>query len=154
MNAPFFGFGSVGYLGQRRCFFKAAGATARFASTVSVVVCSLAAGAALAEVNEPLVDRHDFLNSPTKLNSERATGDLEELFWMCDYAASVDDLDAGQIDLCRAVAAQLKRVKFDDDADAFGAWRRLNQAMAHEQLAAGSSEPSCQQAASQIESRS
>jgi len=114
------------------------------------VACSLGLSAARASASEPLVDQHDFLNAPASTSHEGSSEELQKLFWMCDFAASVGDLDAGQSERCSAVTAHLVRAKFKGDSEAFAAWRRLNQAMAHEQLAAGAAELSCQ-AAPQVE---
>lgn len=134
--------------------FHAAASTASVAIALSVALGSLGLGAAHASGAEPIIDRHDFLNEVPSTNRASSDPELQKLFWMCDLGASVGDLDAGQSEWCSVVTAHLKRVQFNGDSEAFSEWRRVNQAMAHKQLSAGASEPSCKQAASQIEARS
>ncbi len=91
---------------------------------------------------EPLADEHDFLNDVASPSFERRTVELEELFWMCDYASSVGDLDVAQAEQCEAVKEHLKRDKFVGDSEKLLAWWRLNKDVAHRKLAAVRSEAS------------
>ncbi|MBC8118302.1 MAG: hypothetical protein H7X75_01830 [Burkholderiaceae bacterium] len=152
MNASFLDFGSKAVGLRQRSFHETAPAMA-VARAIIAVACLVGFNAAHASASEPLVDKHDFLNAPAAIDRESSTEELQKIFWMCDFAASVGDLDAGQSEQCSEVTAHLERVKFKGNSEAFLAWRRINQAMAHAQLAAGGSELSCQQA-SQTESRS
>ncbi|MBA2412055.1 MAG: hypothetical protein H0V63_04420, partial [Burkholderiaceae bacterium] len=65
---------------------------------------------------EPLVDKHDFINTE-KFPQAGNTVELERLFWMCDYAATVETLDAHEVEMCAAVTERLRLVNFDDDFD-------------------------------------
>ena len=84
---------------------------------------------------EPLADKHDFLNEVASPSFEGRTVRLEELFWMCDYASSVGDLDVAQAEQCEAVREHLKRDKFVGDSGKLLAWWRLNKDVAHRTLA-------------------
>lgn len=137
------------------CLLRQGAHRAAVATAVArVCACLLALGAASASASEALIDKHDFLNAPASTDRQSSGERLQQIFWMCDFASGVGDLDAGQAAQCSSVAAHLQRVMFKGDAQAFVVWRRLNQAAAHAQLAAGRSELNCLQAVSQTESRS
>lgn len=128
MKAAFFGIGSA----AEREFFRS---RLLRALAVAVVTYSTGGGLGSAHAGEPLVDKHDFLNDVALPSFERKTVELEAVFWMCDYALSVGDLDVAQAEQCEAVKEQLKRDKFVGDSEKLLAWWRLNKDVAYRQLA-------------------
>lgn len=115
------------------------------AFVMAIVACSMGLNPVFA--GEPLADRHDFLNAEALPGSEGRTIELEALFWMCDHAASVADLDSGQAAQCEAVTEQLKRIKFAGDSERMLGWWRLNRADAHREMASGSGTLDCRNVA-------
>ena len=95
MNASFLDLDSRAAGLRQRSFHVTAPAMA-VARAIIVAACSPGLNAAHASASEPLVDKHDFLNAPTAMDRESSTEELQKIFWMCDFAASVGDLDAGQ----------------------------------------------------------
>jgi len=115
------------------------------AFVMAMVACSMGLNPVFA--GEPLADKHDFLNAEALPSSEGQTIELEGLFWMCDYAASVADLDSGQAAQCEAVKEQLKRNKFAGDSEKMLGWWRLNRAVAHREMTSGSRTLDCRNVA-------
>ncbi|HUL94297.1 MAG TPA: hypothetical protein VLV56_18340 [Burkholderiales bacterium] len=60
--------------------------------------------------------------------------DLEELFWRCDYAATVAIIDADEQALCTAVAEQLKVERFGGDFERMLEWWQVNKPGRHQHL--------------------
>jgi hypothetical protein len=60
--------------------------------------------------------------------------DLEELFWMCDYAASTGMVDAGERAACNAGTDQLKLEKFGGDFEQLLQWWRANKAVRYQAI--------------------
>ena len=60
--------------------------------------------------------------------------DLEELFWRCDYAATVEIVAANERALCTAVAEQLKQERFGGDFERMLNWWQVNKAIQHQKL--------------------
>jgi len=69
----------------------------------------------------------------TQLAGVRDT-DLEDLFWRCDYAATVERIDADERALCTAVAEQLKMERFGGDFERMLNWWQGNEAIQHLKL--------------------
>lgn len=91
----------------------------------------------VASSGEPLVDKHDFINPLRSVEASSGAMELERLFWMCDYAATAGTLQDNEIEMCSAVAEQLKLSKFGGDADKLLAWWRLNKETQHQAQGAG-----------------
>jgi hypothetical protein len=60
--------------------------------------------------------------------------DLEELFWLCDYAASTGMVDAEERAACGAATDQLRLEQFGGDSEQMLRWWRANKAVRHQQL--------------------
>ena len=60
--------------------------------------------------------------------------DLEDLFWRCDYAATVGVVDADERALCTAVAEQLKAQRFGGDFERMLNWWQVNKPVQHQKL--------------------
>ena len=60
--------------------------------------------------------------------------DLEEVFWLCDYAASTGMVDAAERAVCAAVTDQLKRERFGGDFEQMLRWWQANKSVRHQQL--------------------
>jgi hypothetical protein len=60
--------------------------------------------------------------------------DLEELFWLCDYAASTRMVDAGERAVCSAIADQLKVERFGGDVEVMLRRWQANKIVRHQQL--------------------
>jgi hypothetical protein len=60
--------------------------------------------------------------------------DLEDLFWRCDYAATVEVVAADERALCTAVAEQLKQERFGGDFERMLNWWQVNKAIQHQNL--------------------
>ena len=79
----------------------------------------------IAPVGEPLVDRHDFINTQNSPPVDDRVIQLEQLFLICDDTASVGMLDAHEMELCPVVTEQLRFARFDGDLERLLAWREL-----------------------------
>jgi len=60
--------------------------------------------------------------------------DLEELFWLCDYAASTRMVDAEERAACAAATEQLRLERFGGDSEQLLRWWRANKVVRHQQL--------------------
>ena len=60
--------------------------------------------------------------------------DLEQLFWICDHAATTRMVDASERAVCGAVAEQLKMEKFGGDFEKMLNWWRKNKVVQHQNL--------------------
>ena len=60
--------------------------------------------------------------------------DLEELFWLCDYAATTGMVDRSEQAVCAAVTDQLKRERFGGDFEQMLRWWQANRFVRHQQL--------------------
>ncbi len=60
--------------------------------------------------------------------------DLEELFWLCDYAATTGMVDASERAVCSAITDQLKRERFGGDFEQMLRWWQANKFVRHQQL--------------------
>ena len=60
--------------------------------------------------------------------------DLEEIFWLCDYAATTGMVDASERAVCSAITDQLKRERFGGDFEQMLRWWQANKFVRHQQL--------------------
>jgi hypothetical protein len=60
--------------------------------------------------------------------------DLEELFWLCDYAATAGMVDPSERAVCAAVTDQLKLERFGGDFEQMLRWWQANKSVRHQQL--------------------
>ena len=114
--------------------------TALVAGALSVAAQQTYASAlsAVAESREPI--------NPSKVvGGVSGTKDLEKLFWMCDYAATVSALDPHEFAMCKAVIEQLRLAKFGGDFDDWIEWHRWNKDAEHEVREAAGESGSCGQ---------
>jgi hypothetical protein len=61
-------------------------------------------------------------------------GELEEVFWLCDYAASTGMVDAAERAVCSAVTDRLKAERFGGDFEQMLRWWQANKFVRHQQL--------------------
>jgi hypothetical protein len=61
-------------------------------------------------------------------------GELEEIFWLCDYAASTGMVDASERAACAAITDQLKLERFGGDFEQMLRWWQANRFVRHQQL--------------------
>ena len=86
----------------------------------------------IAPVGEPLIDRHDFINTQKSHPVDDRVIQLEQLFLICDDTASVGMLDAHEMELCPVVTEQLRFARFEGDLERLLAWRdRQREAKLH-----------------------
>ena len=90
--------------------------------------------ALVASGNDPVIDKHDFINPQKSIEAARGAIELERLFWMCDYAATAGTLQDNEIEMCGAAIEQVKVARFDGDYDKLLAWWRLNKEAEHQAL--------------------
>ena len=60
--------------------------------------------------------------------------DLEEMFWLCDYAASAGRIDANERAICGAITDSLKMERFGGDFGKMLDWWRANRVIEHQKL--------------------
>ena len=60
--------------------------------------------------------------------------DLEEMFWLCDHAASAGRIDANERAICGAITDALKTERFGGDFEKMLDWWRANRAVEHQKL--------------------
>jgi hypothetical protein len=63
-----------------------------------------------------------------------SAGELERVFWACDYAASTRGVLATPVATCSAVFDDLKDAKFRGDFDALVKWSRANKEAEHRRI--------------------
>lgn len=110
--------------------------------SLAVIVLTAPARASASQVSielstgnsEPLMDKHDFINTPKSVEVVTGAKELEQLFWMCDYAATAGTLQNNEIEMCGAVTEQLKLSKFDGDFEKLLAWWRVSKEAEHQVL--------------------
>ena len=90
--------------------------------------------ASAASGNDPVIDKHDFINPQKSKEAARGAVELEQLFWMCDYAATAGTLQENEIEMCGAATEQVKVARFDGDYDKLLAWWRVNKEAEHQAL--------------------
>ena len=69
----------------------------------------------------------------TSLTSGRMV-DLENAFWVCDYAGTRGGVDPSQGAACIAITDELKRLKFDGDFDRLVAWWKVHKVARHQEF--------------------
>ena len=60
--------------------------------------------------------------------------DLEEIFWVCDHAASAGRIDANERAICGAITDSLKMERFGGDFGKMLDWWRANRVIEHQKL--------------------
>ncbi len=80
------------------------------------------------------VDSH--ANAAAAQGLETDVARLEQAFWICDYLATTQDLQATPYATCRFVTEQLRKEKFGDDLDRLLDWWRVNKEAEHGKLRA------------------
>jgi hypothetical protein len=77
------------------------------------------------------------LDAPRPAAAQPATAqdsDLEELFWLCDYAATTGMVDPSERAACSAITDQLKLERFGGDFEQMLRWWQANRFVRHQQL--------------------
>jgi hypothetical protein len=64
-----------------------------------------------------------------------ALGQVERLFWLCDYVATTRGVDAAPVEACSAATEELKNAKFGGDFMALLAWWQGKKPGEHARLA-------------------
>jgi hypothetical protein len=60
--------------------------------------------------------------------------DLEELFWLCDHAASAGRIGANERAICGAITESLQMQRFGGDFERMLDWWRANRVVEHQKL--------------------
>ena len=60
--------------------------------------------------------------------------DLEEMFWLCDYAATTGVVDPAERAVCSVITDQLKMDRFGGDFEQMLRWWQANRLVRHRQL--------------------
>jgi hypothetical protein len=60
--------------------------------------------------------------------------ELEDAFWVCDYAATGAIIDPDERALCAAITEQLRRERFGGDFERMLDWWRANRGLQHRRL--------------------
>ena len=60
--------------------------------------------------------------------------DLEEMFWLCDYAATTGGVDPAERAVCSVITDQLKMDRFGGDFEQMLRWWQANRLVRHRQL--------------------
>ena len=100
-------------------------------------VAALAAVAAALGWNPVDATAAQRLDVPRPAEAQRVNAhdvDLEEVFWLCDYAASAGMVDASERAVCAAVTDQLKLERFGGDFEQMLRWWQANKFVRHQQL--------------------
>lgn len=100
-------------------------------------VAALAAVAAALGWNPVDAAAAQRLDAPRPAEARLASAqdvDLEELFWLCDDAATTGMVDAGERAVCGAVTHQLKMDRFGGDFEQMLRWWQANKFVRHQQL--------------------
>jgi hypothetical protein len=63
-----------------------------------------------------------------------ALAELEQAYWVCDYASTMTRLDMGTAMSCSVIIETLKRRKFDGNFEAMLVWWRENKEAQHSAL--------------------
>jgi hypothetical protein len=74
---------------------------------------------------------------PRAVEAQRASArdvDLEEVFWLCDYAASTGMVDPSERAACTVITDQLKLERFGGDFEQMLRWWQANRVVRHQQL--------------------
>jgi hypothetical protein len=95
-----------------------------------------AAAAALGwnPVDATAAQRLDVPRSAEVQPASAQDGDLEEVFWLCDYAATIGMVDPSERAVCAAVTDQLKIERFGGDFEQMLRWWQANRFVRHQQL--------------------
>jgi hypothetical protein len=78
--------------------------------------------------------RRDAAQTAVAQSSGARGMDLEELFWLCDYAATNGRVDATDRAACGAVTDELKLERFGGDSEQLLQWWRANKTVRHQQI--------------------
>ena len=97
------------------------------------IVLALAALAALA--SSPAFAENEVCEPARPARVEDMSIDqLENMFWVCDYAATVGGVSATPASFCAVVTAELKKQKFGGDYEGLLDWWRLNKVAEYQKL--------------------
>lgn len=110
------------------------------ASTKAIVAVAIALGAVLASLALPGSghERASAPEGPQVFAPGAADGNMEKVFWHCDYTASRVGVDTGTALACASVFEEVKKEKFGGDFEALLAWWRENKLAEHRALEAAS----------------
>jgi hypothetical protein len=108
-------------------------------SHVHVIVKAVALAAAAAALAWYATDAHaaSRLDVPRPAEARPASvpdGDLEDIFWLCDYAATVGFVDPDDRESCSAITDRLKAERFGGDFERMLEWWQANRTVRHQRL--------------------
>ena len=79
--------------------------------------------------------------APAREPPPQELAQLEDLFWTCDYVATIRGIDATPIPQCTAATRELRRVRFDGSFQRMLAWWRENKPAEHDRIRAQRGDP-------------
>ena len=108
-------------------------------SHVHLVAKAVALAAAAAALAWYATDAHaaSRLDVPRPAEARPASvpdGDLEDIFWRCDYAATTGFVHPDEREACSAITDRLKAERFGGDFERMLQWWQANRDLQHRQL--------------------
>ena len=104
-----------------------------------LALCTAGAGAYVATAEElalPADIPVSLAAQPAVSVATQSPADLEQAFWVCDYVATTQGMDAAPVALCSEVTAALRDQRFGGDFGELLEWWRQNKMVAHGRLQA------------------
>lgn len=80
-------------------------------------------------------------SAQTTIDTELHLNEIEKVFWVCDYAATIHLVDIGIAIPCSRATEALRQHKFDGDFNAMLAWWRQHKEAEHRALAKSGGTP-------------
>ena len=81
------------------------------------------------------VDEASFVSAPADTRALASkVADLEKVFWICDYTATMHGIDRDLAVACSGVTDELKQMKFGGSYEKLLAWWRLDKLARHQGL--------------------
>jgi hypothetical protein len=111
------------------------GASRRLKDLVKVAACVIGLAAVTAYGSASAQSATPTSESVEAFVAAMHPADLEHVFWVCDYKATIGGVHATPVVLCSAVWDELKQTKFAGSFEDLLAWWQSNKAMEHEALA-------------------
>jgi hypothetical protein len=103
--------------------------------STSAAACAFALGAMSANCSTAFAQQSSV--SPRALQTRAGVlrvANLEQAFWVCDYAATMRGMHATPVTICSAVTDELKNEKFGGDFEEMVKWWQKNKLVEHQKL--------------------
>lgn len=72
--------------------------------------------------------------SPAAIASRPDLTSLEQVFWMCDYVATVRGMPVGNMTECQRASDEFRQARFGGDFEAFLKWWQATRPREHERV--------------------